>query len=171
MASAARRKTGATIFGYQVSDPERYGVVDFDEQGRAKSIEEKPKQPKSHWAVTGLYFYDSRACQFAKDIRPSARGELEITALNNRYLEERALTVEIMGRGYAWLDTGTHETLIQAGEFVRTIEQRQGLKIGCPEEVAYRLGYIDRAALEGLGRALKKSPYGEYLLQIAAGAH
>lgn len=168
MAKAAARAKGATVFGYWVRDPERYGVVAFDGQGCAVSIEEKPKQPKSNYAVTGLYFYDGRACEFAKRVKPSARGELEITALNNMYLEAGDLTVELLGRGFAWLDTGTHETLLQAGEFVRTIEERQGLKIGCPEEIAYHAGFIDRAQLLKLAAKLEKSGYGEYLRQVAS---
>jgi glucose-1-phosphate thymidylyltransferase len=164
---AIARKEGATVFGYRVSDPERYGVVEFDAADRAKSIEEKPRHPKSNYAVTGLYFYDTRACAFAKSIKPSARGELEITTLNNLYLEAGALEVERLGRGFAWLDTGTHETLIQAGEFVRTIEERQGLKVGCPEEVAFHMGFIDRAALLALAAKLDKSGYGQYLRQVA----
>jgi glucose-1-phosphate thymidylyltransferase len=164
---AAKRTSGASVFGYWVRDPERYGVVAFDDKGRAVSIEEKPKQPKSNYAVTGLYFYDGEACELARTIKPSVRGELEITELNNRYLERGKLEVELLGRGFAWLDTGTHETLIQAGEFVRTVEERQGLKIGCPEEIAYRLGYIDRAQLLELAAKLDKSGYGAYLRQIA----
>jgi len=165
---AAIRKDGATVFGYRVNDPERYGVVEFDGNGRAISIEEKPAKPKSNYAVTGLYFYDTRAVSFAKAIKPSARGELEITALNNLYLEDGALSVELLGRGNAWLDTGTYDSLIQAGEFVRTIEARQGLKIGSPEEIAYRKGFIDREQLKQLARELAKTSYGEYLLAIAA---
>jgi glucose-1-phosphate thymidylyltransferase len=164
---ATARTHGATVFGYHVRDPERYGVVEFDAAGRALSIEEKPAKPKSSYAVTGLYFYDGRAPQFAAQIRPSARGELEITALNNMYLEDGSLSVEVMGRGMAWLDTGTHESLMEAGEFVRILEMRQGLKVGCPEEVAYRRGFIDKAQLVALGLALEKSGYGRYLLQVA----
>lgn len=164
---AARRPSGATVFGYRVNDPERYGVIEFDKARRAISIEEKPSKPKSNYAVTGLYFYDNRAPEFAKTIKPSARGELEITALNNIYLEAGALAVELLGRGYAWLDTGTYDSLIQAGEFVRTVEACQGLKIGCPEEIAYRMGFIDRDRLERLGRELAKTSYGQYLLRIA----
>ena len=164
---AATRASGATVFGYWVSDPERYGVVAFDESGRAVSIEEKPAKPKSHYAVTGLYFYDGHVAELARQIKPSERGELEITALNNLYLEAGDLTVELLGRGFAWLDTGTHDTLMQAGDFVRTIEMRQGLKIGCPEEIAYRKGYIDRARLLELSRELVKSGYGSYLAKIA----
>jgi glucose-1-phosphate thymidylyltransferase len=164
---ATERKAGATVFGYRVSDPERYGVVEFDDGGRALSIEEKPAKPKSNHAVTGLYFYDGRASDFATRIKPSARGELEITTLNNMYLEDGSLSVEVMGRGMAWLDTGTHESLMEAGEFVRILEMRQGLKVGCPEEVAYRKGFIDRAQLMVLGKELEKSGYGHYLLQVA----
>jgi len=165
---AAARKSGATVFGYRVSDPERYGVVEFDKSGNAISIEEKPAKPKSNFAVTGLYFYDGRAAEFARRIKPSGRGELEITDLNRIYLEAGELVVELMGRGIAWLDTGTHATLMQAGDFVRTIEERQGLKIGCPEEIAYRMGFIDRGQLRKLAVELEKSGYGHYLAQIAA---
>jgi glucose-1-phosphate thymidylyltransferase len=164
---AAKRPTGATVFGYRVKDPERYGVVAFDDDGRAISIEEKPERPKSNYAVTGLYFYDGRASQFARSLKPSARGELEITGLNNLYLEQKDLVVEILGRGHAWLDTGTHDSLLQAGEFVRTVEARQGLKVGCPEEIAYRMGFIDGQAVRKLGLALEKTGYGQYLLEIA----
>jgi glucose-1-phosphate thymidylyltransferase len=164
---AAKRTRGATVFGYRVKDPERYGVVEFDGAGRAISIEEKPKNPKSNYAVTGLYFYDGRAPAFARSLKPSPRGELEITALNNLYLEQKDLVVELLGRGHAWLDTGTHDSLIQAGEFVRTVEARQGLKVGCPEEIAYRMGFIDRDAVRALGAALIKTGYGQYLIEIA----
>ncbi|HWY60327.1 MAG TPA: glucose-1-phosphate thymidylyltransferase RfbA [Rhizomicrobium sp.] len=167
LSRAAGRTEGATVFGYRVNDPERYGVVEFDATGRAISIEEKPAKPKSNYAVTGLYFYDKRAVAFAKAIKPSARGELEITALNSLYLEAGALAVELLGRGYAWLDTGTYDSLLQAGEFVRTIEARQGLKIGCPEEIAYRMGFIDRDRLEQLARELAKTSYGQYLFGVA----
>jgi glucose-1-phosphate thymidylyltransferase len=167
LASAAARKQGATVFGYRVNDPERYGVVEFDKSGRAISIEEKPARPKSNYAVTGLYFYDKRAVSLARTIKPSARGELEITALNNLYLEESALSVELLGRGNAWLDTGTYDSLIQAGEFVRTIEARQGLKVGCPEEIAFHMGFIDRERLRQLAGELAKTSYGAYLLGIA----
>jgi glucose-1-phosphate thymidylyltransferase len=163
---AARRKDGATVFGYQVKDPERYGVVELDPRGRPLSIVEKPKTFVSNFAVTGLYFYDNRVVDFAADVRPSHRGELEITDINNRYLDIGALNVELLGRGFAWLDTGTHETLLEASEFVRTVEERQGLKIACPEEIAYRMGFIDAAALEALARPLAKSGYGEYLMRV-----
>lgn len=168
---AASRQDGATVFAYAVSDPERYGVVEFDRNGRVVSIEEKPKAPRSRWAVTGLYFYDGRAAQIARTLKPSARGELEITDLNRVYLETGELKVETMGRGFAWLDTGTPESLLEASAFMRTLEHRQNLKICCPEEVAYRMGYIDRDALEALGRAIEKSAYGQYLLRIAAEGH
>ena len=167
LAAAAGRSHGATVFAYRVQDPEHYGVVAFDKQGRANSIEEKPTQPKSNYAVTGLYFYDGMACEYARKIKPSSRGELEITDLNRMYLEAGTLAVEMLGRGFAWLDTGTHETLMQAGEFVRTIEQRQGQKIGCPEEIAYRAGFIDHAQLLRLAEAHEKSGYGRYLRQVA----
>jgi len=161
------RETGATVFGYRVTDPERYGVVEFDGEGRAVSIEEKPKQPKSNYAVTGLYFYDHRAPDFAAEIKPSARGELEITDLNNRYLSLGELSVEVMGRGYAWLDTGTHGSLLEAATFIETIEKRQGLKIACPEEIAYRMGFIDAERLRALAQPLLKNDYGQYLLRMA----
>jgi glucose-1-phosphate thymidylyltransferase len=167
LASADARTTGGTVFGYHVGDPERYGVVEFDAEGRAVSVEEKPAVPKSSYAVTGLYFFDGRAPAMAREIAPSPRGELEITALVQRYLDERVLSVELMGRGYAWLDTGTHDSLIEAGEFVRTIEHRQGLKIGCPEEIAFRQGFIDRDALLRLAAPLTKTGYGRYLQQLA----
>lgn len=163
---AAARDSGATVFAYLVSDPERYGVVEFDAGNKALTIEEKPKQPRSRWAVTGLYFYDNDVVKIAKSIKPSARGELEITDVNRVYLERGDLNVEQMGRGFAWLDTGTHDSLIQAGEFVRTVEARQSLKIACPEEIAYRLGFIDAAQLERLAQPLAKSGYGEYLLRV-----
>jgi glucose-1-phosphate thymidylyltransferase len=168
LAHAARQKSGATVFAYRVNNPSDYGVVDFDSTGRALSIEEKPEKPKSNYAVTGLYFYDGRAADLAKTIRPSARGELEITALNNLYLEEGSLSVTLLGRGFAWLDTGTHDMLLQASEFVRTIEERQGLKIGSPEEVAYRMGFIDRRQFLELAVALDKSGYGQYLREVDA---
>jgi glucose-1-phosphate thymidylyltransferase len=164
---AGARETGGTVFGYRVADPERYGIVAFDAEGRAVSIEEKPEKPKSDYAVTGLYFFDGRASAFARDVKPSARGELEIVSLIERYLAEGTLSVEIMGRGYAWLDTGTHDSLIEAAEFVRTIEKRQGLKIGCPEEIAYRAGFIDRAQLLRLAEPLMKTEYGRYLRRLA----
>jgi glucose-1-phosphate thymidylyltransferase len=164
---AAERPTGSSVFAYHVSDPERYGVVAFDETGRATSIEEKPLKPASNWAVTGLYFYDGRASQIARSLKPSPRGELEITDLNRVYLEEGSLSVECMGRGFAWLDTGTPDSLLEAAEFVRTLEHRQGFKIACPEEIAFNQGYIDAKALLALGQQLGKSQYGQYLLKIA----
>jgi glucose-1-phosphate thymidylyltransferase len=166
--SATKQTSGATVFGYLVRDPERYGVVEFDASGRAISIEEKPTKPRSNWAVTGLYFYDNDVVNVAASIKPSARGELEITDVNRRYLERGQLRVERMGRGYAWLDTGTHESLLQASEFVRTVEDRQGLKIACVEEVAYYMGFIDATALKRLAAPLSKSGYGEYLLRLAS---
>ena len=165
---AAGREQGATVFAYHVQDPQRYGVVDFDAARRALSIEEKPDAPRSSYAVTGLYFYDSRACDLAATIRPSARGELEITDLNALYLAQGRLQVEIMGRGYAWLDTGTHDSLLEAGQFIATLEKRQGLKVACPEEIAYRAGWITREALEALAHPMLKSGYGQYLQKIAA---
>lgn len=163
---AAAQETGATVFAYPVNDPERYGVVEFDSTGRAISLEEKPTQPKSRYAVTGLYFYDARVVDIARSLKPSARGELEITDVNRRYLELGALDVSIMGRGYAWLDTGTHESLIEASTFIETIEKRQGLKVACPEEIAFRRGYIDAAQLQRLAAPLAKSGYGQYLLRL-----
>ena len=163
---ADQRTQGATVFAYHVHDPERYGVVEFDQQRRALSIEEKPLKPKSNYAVTGLYFYDQQVCDIAADIAPSARGELEITEINARYLKLGQLNVEIMGRGYAWLDTGTHESLLEAGQFIATIERRQGLKVACPEEIAYRSGWIDAAALEQLAAPMLKNGYGQYLMQV-----
>ncbi len=167
---AAGLTKGAIVFGYQVSDPERYGVVAFDDGGRAISIEEKPKTPRSNYAVTGLYFYDNRVIDIAAEIKPSRRGELEISDVNQRYLHDGELTVERLGRGYAWLDTGTHDSLIAAAQFVQTIEHRQGLKIACVEEIAFHKGFIDRARLEALAEPLSKNEYGEYLLRIASGA-
>lgn len=163
---ANERTEGATVFAYHVLDPERYGVVEFEDGMRAVSIEEKPKQPKSNYAVTGLYFYDSQVCDIAASIKPSARGELEITDVNRTYLERGALSVEVMGRGMAWLDTGTHESLLDASQFIGTLEKRQGLKIAVPEEIAYRKGYIDAAAVERLAEPLKKNGYGQYLLRV-----
>ena len=163
---ASARTSGSTVFAYHVHDPQRYGVVDFDDQRRAVSIEEKPLKPKSNYAVTGLYFYDSQVCDIAAGIIPSARGELEITDVNRAYLERGQLNVELMGRGMAWLDTGTHESLLEASQFIATIENRQGLKVACPEEIAYRKGYIDGAKLEQLARPLKKNAYGQYLLRL-----
>ena len=164
--AAARKTRGATVFAYPVADPERYGVVAFDSSGRAVSIEEKPNQPKSRYAVTGLYFYDNKVCDIAAALKPSARGELEITDVNRKYLEAGELDVAIMSRGYAWLDTGTHESLLEAAHFIETIERRQGLKIACVEEVAFRMGYISAEALERLAAPLVKSGYGQYLLQV-----
>jgi glucose-1-phosphate thymidylyltransferase len=163
---ASDLKDGASVFAYHVTDPERYGVVDFDKNQKALSIEEKPKQPKSNYAVTGLYFYDTQVCDIAADIKPSHRGELEITDVNARYLAQSQLNVEIMGRGYAWLDTGTHDSLLEAGQYIATIEKRQGLKVACPEEVAYRAGWIDAAQLEMLAQPLQKNGYGQYLNSI-----
>ena len=160
------RDQGATVFAYHVHDPERYGVVAFDAQGRATSLEEKPAIPKSNYAVTGLYFYDNQVADIAGSLKPSARGELEITDLNRVYLERGQLGVEIMGRGYAWLDTGTHESLIEASNFIQTIERRQGLKVACPEEIAFRKGFIDAAQLERLAQPLIKSGYGQYLQRL-----
>lgn len=163
---ATSRESGATVFAYHVQDPQRYGVVDFDKQGRATSLEEKPLSPKSNYAVTGLYFYDNQVLDMAANLKPSARGELEITDLNRLYLEQNQLSVEIMGRGYAWLDTGTHESLIEASNFIQTIEHRQGLKVCCPEEIAYFKGYITAEQLDRLAQPLAKSAYGQYLLRL-----
>jgi len=164
---AAALQQGAVVFAYRVNDPQRYGVVEFDKQGRAVSIEEKPQRPKSHFAVTGLYFYDNRVVELASSLKPSGRGELEITDLNRLYLEAGTLKVQVMSRGMAWLDTGTHESLFEAGLFVQTIQQRQGLKIACPEEIAYRMGYISAGELERLADSLGKSGYGDYLRAIS----
>ena len=164
---AATLESGAEIFAYRVTEPERYGVVEFDDGGSVISIEEKPSEPKSHYAATGLYFYDETVVERAKAVKPSARGELEITTLNEMYMNDGALRAQILGRGFAWLDTGTHESLLEAAQFVQTIETRQGLKISCPEEIAYREGLIDRDQLRRLGEALQKNQYGKYLLGIA----
>jgi glucose-1-phosphate thymidylyltransferase len=164
--AAAKRTAGATVFAYPVADPERYGVVEFDAAGRAVSIEEKPKAPKSRYAVTGLYFYDNQVLDIAASLKPSARGELEITDVNRVYLERGQLEVAVMSRGYAWLDTGTHASLLEASHFIETIERRQGLKIACVEEIAFRMGYISAAELEALAAPLAKSGYGQYLLQV-----
>ncbi|MDZ7857566.1 glucose-1-phosphate thymidylyltransferase RfbA [Sphaerotilus sp.] len=164
--SATARTGGASVFAYHVQDPERYGVVDFDSHRRALSIEEKPKAPKSNYAVTGLYFYDEQVCDIAANIAPSPRGELEITDVNAVYLKQGQLNVEIMGRGYAWLDTGTHDSLMEAGQFIATLERRQGLKVACPEEIAYRRGWIDAAQLERLAQSMLKNGYGQYLQKV-----
>ena len=166
LASAGQRQHGATVFAYHVHDPERYGVAEFDAAGKVLSIEEKPKVPKSNYAVTGLYFYDERVVELARHLAPSPRGELEITDLNRLYLEQDALHVEIMGRGYAWLDTGTHDSLLDAGQFIATLERRQGLKIACPEEIAWRSGWIGDAQLERLAQPLAKNGYGQYLMRL-----
>ncbi len=165
---AASRTSGATVFGYQVREPERYGVVEFDSEDRAISIEEKPSQPRSSYAVTGLYFYDNQVVKIAAKLQPSDRGELEITDVNRAYLVQRNLHVERLGRGIAWLDTGTHESLVQATNFIQAIEERQGLKVACLEEIAFRMGYISAADVERLAQSMKKSPYGQYLLEVLA---
>lgn len=165
-AAKVQTEGGAVVFGYYVGDPERYGVVEFDDSGAVLSIEEKPTQPKSNYAVTGLYFYDHTVVEIAKNLTPSARGELEITSVNQAYLREGNLNVELLGRGFAWLDTGTHESLLEAGEFIATIEKRQALKIGCIEEIAYRLGYIDKEQLRALAASLSNSSYGDYLAKL-----
>lgn len=167
--NATQKDDGATVFAYYVKDPERYGIVEFDKNHKAISLEEKPEKPKSNFAVTGLYFYDKNIVEYAKSIKPSARGELEITDLNKIYLEKGNLSVETLGRGYAWLDTGTHESLLQAASFVETVQDRQGLKIACPEEIAYNLGYINKEQLKELAKPLVKNEYGQYLLAIADG--
>jgi glucose-1-phosphate thymidylyltransferase len=163
---AGRNESGATVFAYHVHDPERYGVVAFDANRRAISIEEKPKVPQSNYAVTGLYFYDQQVCDIAANVKPSARGELEITAVNEEYLRRNQLNVEIMGRGYAWLDTGTHDSLLEAGQFIATLEKRQGLKVACPEEIAYRAGWISAQQVQEMAEPLKKNGYGQYLLAM-----
>ena len=166
LAQADQRRSGATVFAYHVHDPERYGVAEFDATGKVLSLEEKPTQPKSNYAVTGLYFYDASVVELAKNLQPSPRGELEITDLNRLYLEQGRLNVEIMGRGYAWLDTGTHDSLLDAGQFIATLERRQGLKIACPEEIAWRQHWIDAAQLQQLAQPLAKNGYGQYLLRV-----
>jgi glucose-1-phosphate thymidylyltransferase len=171
MQRAVERDRGATVFGYWVRDPERYGVAEFDGDGRVVGLEEKPARPKSHWAVTGLYFYDARVCDFAASLKPSARGELEITDLNRCYLDDGSLMLERLGRGYAWLDTGTHESLVEASSYIETIENRQGLKVCCPEEIAYQHGWIDAAQVQRLAAPLAKNGYGQYLLQLIEQGH
>lgn len=166
--TAVERKSGATVFGYQVMDPERFGVVEFDNNFKALSIEEKPINPKSNWAVTGLYFYDNNVIDIAKSIKPSTRGELEITAVNEIYLKSNELTVEVLGRGFAWLDTGTHDSLIEAGSFVETVQKRQGMMVACPEEIAWRNGWLSNSELLELGNKLKKNRYGQYLIKVAS---
>jgi glucose-1-phosphate thymidylyltransferase len=165
--SAAKQEKGATVFGYHVNDPERFGVVEFDEQMHAVSLEEKPKQPKSNYAVTGLYFYDNRVIDYAADLKPSTRGELEITDINKIYLQNQELNVKLMGRGYAWLDTGTHDSMLEASSFIATIEKRQNLKVACLEEIAYRMGYISKKRLLELAQPMKKNDYGQYLIRLA----
>lgn len=169
LANATQRTSGASVFAYHVHDPERYGVVEFDTQGKAISLEEKPVNPKSNYAVTGLYFYDNRVVDIAKNIKPSARGELEITDVNMAYLQSSSLSVEIMGRGYAWLDTGTHDSLLEASHFIATLENRQGLKVACPEEIAFRQGWISADQLEALAAPLAKNGYGQYLKRLLVG--
>ncbi|WP_312739400.1 glucose-1-phosphate thymidylyltransferase RfbA [Cedecea neteri] len=164
--AVAQRETGATVFGYQVMDPERFGVVEFDENNKAISIEEKPAEPKSHWAVTGLYFYDNSVIDIAKNVKPSERGELEITSINDEYLKRGQLNVEQLGRGFAWLDTGTHDSLIEAGSFVETVQKRQGMMVACPEEIAWRNGWLSDVEIESRGMLLKKNHYGQYLLKL-----
>lgn len=166
--SAAERKNGATIFGYQVMDPERFGVVEFNNKFKAVSIEEKPVYPKSNWAVTGLYFYDNDVIEIAKSIKPSTRGEIEITSVNEIYMKNNSLTVELLGRGFAWLDTGTHDSLIEAGSFVETVQKRQGMMVACPEEIAWRNGWLSNCELLELGNKLKKNRYGQYLIKVAS---
>ncbi|EOZ8683836.1 glucose-1-phosphate thymidylyltransferase RfbA [Pseudomonas aeruginosa] len=166
LGSASQRQTGASVFAYHVQDPERYGVVEFDQGGKAISLEEKPLEPKSNYAVTGLYFYDQQVVDIARDLKPSPRGELEITDVNRAYLERGQLSVEIMGRGYAWMDTGTHDSLLEVGQFIATLENRQGLKVACPEEIAYRQKWIDAAQLEKLAAPLAKNGYGQYLKRL-----
>ncbi|KNC09836.1 glucose-1-phosphate thymidylyltransferase [Klebsiella sp. RIT-PI-d] len=168
LSNAVSKESGATVFAYHVNDPERYGVAEFDENGKAISLEEKPAQPKSNYAVTGLYFYDNEVVSLAKNLKPSARGELEITDINQLYLEQGKLSVEMMGRGYAWLDTGTHQSLIEASNFIATIEERQGLKVACPEEIAYRKGFIDAEQVRKLAKPLAKNNYGKYLLKLVS---
>jgi glucose-1-phosphate thymidylyltransferase len=169
MRSAASLTDGALVFAYPVHDPERYGVVEFDAEGRVLSLEEKPKQPRSHYAVPGLYFYDQQVSEIAANLKPSARGELEITDLNRIYLEKQQLRVDVLGRGFAWLDMGTHQSLLQAATFVQAVQERQGMMISCPEEIAYRMGYIDHAQLLALGSQLKNTAYGDYLVRLAEG--
>lgn len=169
METAIEQKSGATVFAYHVNDPERYGVAEFDKNGKAISLEEKPEVPKSNYAVTGLYFYDNDVVQMAKNLKPSSRGELEITDINRLYLERGTLSVAMMGRGFAWLDTGTHQSLIEASNFIQTIEERQGLKVSCPEEIAYRKGFIDAAQVKNLAEPLAKNKYGKYLLNMIKG--